>query len=125
MIEQISNATPNKILNLGLFGGKIVTFHRFSTPPYLSICPIQNVNSWFSYSDRLFMVSDGMYVYVCCPIQRVSSRDNRYKYIFIFFHKMNSKITFTSLRGFVFFFRPSDLVTTLAYVLMDNFCPCS
>ena len=64
MIEQISNATPNKILNLGLFGGKIVTFHRFSTPPYLSICPIQNVNSWFSYSDRLFMVSDGMYVYV-------------------------------------------------------------
>lgn len=99
MIEQISNATPNKILNLGLFGGKIVTFHRFSTPPYLSICPIQNVNSWFSYSDRLFMVSDGMYVYVYVyvvySIQRVSSRDNRYKYIFIFFHKINSKITFT------------------------------
>ena len=29
-------------------------------------------------------------------------------------------------RGVIFFFtfRPSDLFTTLTYVLMDNFCPC-
>ena len=35
-------------------------------------------------------------------------------------------VLFMLWRSFVIFFalRPSDLITTLTYVLMDNFCPC-
>ena len=40
---------------------------------------------------------------------------------------MTWKVTFMFWRSFVFFYftlRPSDLITTLTYVLKDNFCPC-
>ena len=43
--------------------------------------------------------------------------------------KMNffiKKVAFMLLRCFVinFIFRPSDLITTMTYVLIDNFCNC-
>ena len=38
---------------------------------------------------------------------------------------MTSKFTLMLSRDFViFFFKPSDLITTLTYVLINNFCPC-
>ena len=41
----------------------------------------------------------------------------------IFFLKM-IKGNFMLLGGFGFLFRPSDLIITLTYVFMDNFCSC-
>ena len=45
-----------------------------------------------------------------------------------FFHKIiyDLKCHFYVMEKFCDFFtlRPSDLITTLTYVLMDNFCPC-
>ena len=40
---------------------------------------------------------------------------------------MTGNVTFMVWRSFVIFFtllRPSDLIVTLTYVLMDNICPC-
>ena len=38
---------------------------------------------------------------------------------------MTSKVTSIIWRHFVFFYlRPSNLITTLTYILMSNFCPC-
>ena len=37
---------------------------------------------------------------------------------------MTCYVTFMLWRSFFFTLRPSDLITTLTYVLKDNFCPC-
>ena len=42
-----------------------------------------------------------------------------------FFHKVIWNVTFMLWKSFVIFLLiHSDLITTLTYVLMDNFCPC-
>ena len=38
--------------------------------------------------------------------------------------KSNKVLSFMRLRDLFSLFRPSDLITTLKYVVMDNFCPC-
>ena len=79
-----------------------------------------------SYKTTLCQNYSSTLVYRKILIKNCMNANNMKTQYFFHYIIYDLKCTFMLWRSFVFFFtlRPSDLNTTLTYVIMDNFCPC-
>ena len=110
-----------KIMTSDFIKGQIRLTFYLKIYNFLEIFFLQNL---ISYKSTFMPNHSSTFVYE--PIlMNICMNDNIMK---THFHEIiyDLKGHFYVIRSFVIFFtlQPSDLITTLSYILMDNFCPC-